>query len=226
MRAWRGFASWPRSPEQPAAWASAGQKRKKRRSVSLRSRRSRVVSPTPRRLHARILLLDHFCVPGSTNPVERSPETTKKLPRTRRSPRVVRSGTDTDDRGAHGNPCDHRRRRRRVPTTTGAETTRGNNIQSKLAVLDRLHASRRRQPVDASLTRIEPPSVDRDSSESHRLRAVPSPRESRRRARDHAMRENDAFRTFSFLAMFASRVVHCRRRARGPLPLAAGFGPA
>ena len=37
--------------------------------------------------------------------------------------------------------------------------------------------------------------------------------------------KNDAFRTFSFLAMFASRVVHCRRRARGPLPPAAGFGP-
>jgi len=28
------------------------------------------------------------------------------------------------------------------------------------------------------------------------------------------MRENDVYRTFSLLAMFASRVVHCRRRAR------------
>lgn len=111
-------------------------------------------------------------------------------------------------------PRNRRRCHRRVPTTTGAETTRGNNLRSIPAVLDRLHASRRRQPVDASLARIEPPSVDRDSSEPHRLRAVSSPRESRRRARDRAMRENDAFRTFSFLAMFASRVVHCRRRAR------------
>ena len=54
----------------------------------------------------------------------------------------------------------------------------------------------------------------RERTESITRRAVTaSPRESRR-AQDHAMRENDVYRTFSLLAMFASRVVHCRRRAR------------
>jgi len=134
----------------------------------------RVVSPSLRRLHASILLLNLLYVarmrPGSAKPSERPSEKVAQI-----SFSLGRAIRHRSRPSTHGFLRRRRRHRRRVPTTASVESTHRNHHQSETAVLDRSHASRWRRPS---------PRLSRESS---RPRSTGDPRAHRV---DHAPRRH------------------------------------